>query len=152
MSCSLKTLITKLITPAKRNTKDQMPEVLSDAHMNKKQNSDRFLALILFCVGHCGSVCDLQVRGRGFDPRLGWIMLWCCAPRRGTLPTHALSWPRSTVSGYLVGQWRLVCLNSSGHWKWQPGCMLPRSWGSLWMNRSCDQGVIVWSWVSGASH
>ena len=29
------------------------------------------------------------------------------------------------VSGYLVGQWRLVCLNSSMHQKWQPGCMLP---------------------------
>ena len=29
------------------------------------------------------------------------------------------------ISGYLVGQWRLVCLNSAVRRKWQPGCMLP---------------------------
>ena len=29
------------------------------------------------------------------------------------------------VSGYLVGQTRLVCLNSSARRKWQLGCMVP---------------------------
>ena len=28
------------------------------------------------------------------------------------------------VSGYLVGQWRLMCLNSSARWQWHLGCML----------------------------
>ena len=56
------------------------------------------------------------------------------------------------VGGYLVGQWRLVCLNSSVHWKWQLGYMPPGgSWDGLWMHRSCDQGVIVWSQVSSTS-
>ena len=38
-------------------------------------------------------------------------MLQLCAPRRGTLPTCALSLDPG-VSGYLVGQGKLVCLNS----------------------------------------
>ena len=50
-------------------------------------------------------------------------MLRRCAPRQGTCShLHSLD---PGVSGYLVGQWRLVCLNSSVRQKWQPGCVLP---------------------------
>ena len=49
------------------------------------------------------------------------------------------------VSGHLVGQWGL-CQNGS-----RAGCSRG-SWDGLWMNGSCDQGVIVCSQVSDASH
>ena len=42
-----------------------------------------------------GGVHDVQARDRYFDLRLSWIMLRRCAPRQGTLPTRALSRPRS---------------------------------------------------------
>ena len=60
-----------------------------------------------------GSMRDLQARDRGFDPRLGWIMLRRCAPRQGTLPTRALSRPRSKwVPGRAV---KACVLSSSVH-------------------------------------
>ena len=47
--------------------------------------------------GHGVSWVDSQVKRHGFTWRFSWIMLQRCAPsyRQGTLPTHALSWPRS---------------------------------------------------------
>ena len=42
-----------------------------------------------------GSVRNLQARDRGFDTGLGSIVLQRRAPRQGTLPTRALSRPRS---------------------------------------------------------
>ena len=47
-------------------------------------------------------------------------------PRQGTLPAHALSRPRR-VSGYLVGQWRLVCLNNSVRRKMVAGLYASRA-------------------------
>ena len=98
-----------------------------------------------------GSVRDLQAGNRWFDP--GWPELCSEAVLldKALCPcTRGLSSPRNEwVPG--IGQWRLVCLNSSVRRKWQPGCMLPGNWDGLWMNRSCDQGVIVWGRVSSAS-
>ena len=54
------------------------------------------------------------------------------------------------VSGYLVGQWSLVCLNSSVRQKWEPGCMLPGELRWPVNEQVYDQGVIVWSQVSSA--
>ena len=89
-----------------------------------------------------GTVRDLQVRGRRFDPQLCWICFdvvllgkALCSHVHSPDPgvsgylvgqcEHVHS-PDPGVSGYLVGQWRLVSLNSSVRWKsgsW--GCMLP---------------------------
>ena len=70
-----------------------------------------------------GSVRDLQTRYCRFDRRLGWIVLRRCVPKQGTCPhKHCLD---RRVRGYLLGQWRLVRLNSSARRKWQPGCGLP---------------------------
>ena len=72
------------------------------------------------------SVRDLQARDRGFDPQLplGCIMLGRCAPIGKVLRPHVHSLDPG-VSGYPVGQCRLVSLNSSVRRKWQPGCVLP---------------------------
>ena len=70
-----------------------------------------------------GSVCDVQVRDCRFDPRLhrtcSDVMLLGKA-----LCSHMHSLDLG-VSGYLAGQWRVVCLNSSVCRKRQLGCMLP---------------------------
>ena len=77
-------------------------------------------------------------------------MLWRCAPRQGTLFTRVLSRPRSKwVPG--IGHWRLVCLNSSRAENGSRAVCFPGSWDGLWTNRSCNQGVIVWSQANGAS-
>ena len=98
-----------------------------------------------------GTVRDVQARGRQFDPRLRWICFDI------VLLGKALCWRMHSldagVSGYLVGQWRLVSLNSSVRWKnGSRAVCSPGSWDGLWTSRSYDQGVIVWSWASGASH
>ena len=98
-----------------------------------------------------GSVCDIQARDHGFNPQLQWICSYVVLLGKA-LCSHMHSL-HPGVNGYLEGQWRHVCLSSSVCWKWQRGCMLlcsPGSWDGLWMNRSCDLGVIVWSWVNGA--
>ena len=59
------------------------------------------------------------------------------------------------VSGYLVGQWRILCVwivpcaGNGSQAVCSPGEL---RWLLIWMNRSCDQGVVVCSWASGASH
>ena len=97
-----------------------------------------------------GTVRDLQARGRRFDPRLRWICFDVVLLGK-VLCSHVHSLDPG-VSGYLVGQWRLVSLNSSVHWKnGSPPVCSPGSWDGLWTSRSYDQGVIVWSRASGAS-
>ena len=80
-------------------------------------------------------------------------MSWPCAPRQGTLLTRALSSPRSRWIG-LPGRTVKACVFELSFVprKWQPDCIgSSGSWDGLWTNRSCDQGVIVWSRVNGAS-
>ena len=100
-----------------------------------------------------GSVRDIQVRDRGFDPRLRWICSdFVLLGKALCLHVHSLD---PGVSGYLVGQWRLVCLNGSVRRKWQLGCMLPGGRGAglrrLMNEEVLWPGVIVWSRANGAS-
>ena len=58
------------------------------------------------------SIHDLQARDCRFKLLAGLNLLWCCAPRQDIdLYPHMHSL-NPEVSGYLVGQGRLVCLNS----------------------------------------
>ena len=96
-----------------------------------------------------GSMCDIQARDHGFDPWLRWI----CSDGvllGKALRSHMLSLDPG-VCGYLVGQWRLVCLNSSVCWKWQPGCMLPGELRWLMNEQVLSPGSNLWSWANGAS-
>ena len=70
-----------------------------------------------------GSMRHVQARDRRFDRRLCWI---CCdvVLLGKALCSHMHSLDPG-VSGYLVGQWRLACLNSSMCRKMAAGCMLP---------------------------
>ena len=88
-----------------------------------------------------GSMRDVQARDRGFDPRLHWICSDVVLLGKALCP-HVHSHDPG-VSGCLVGQWRLVCLNSSVRQNGSRGVCSPGSWDGLWTNRSCDQGVIV---------
>ena len=96
-----------------------------------------------------GSMRDVQARDRGFDPQLRWICSNVVLLGKA-LCSHVHSLDPGVI-GYLVGQWRLVCLNSSVHRKMAAGAVCsPGSWDGLWTSRSYDQGVIVWSQASGA--
>ena len=68
-------------------------------------------------------------------------MLRRCAPRQGTLLTCTVLTQEEVGTG--GGRWRLVCLKSSVHWKWQPGCILPRELRWL-MNEQ-----VLWSGSNG---
>ena len=70
-----------------------------------------------------GSVRDVLARDCGFHPRLHCRCSDVVLPGKA-LCSHVHSLDPG-ISGYLVGQWRLVCLNSSVRRNWQPGCMLP---------------------------
>ena len=89
-------------------------------------------------VGRRGSVCDLRARGHRFAPRLRRM----CSDvvllgKTRCSHVHSLD---PGVSWYLVGQWRLVCLNSSVRRKRQPGCVLP---GQLrWLMNE----QVLWPW------
>ena len=72
-----------------------------------------------------GSVRDVQARDHGFDPQLRWICSSVVLLLLGKALCSHLHSLDPGVSGYLVGQWRRVCLNSSVRRKWQPGYMLP---------------------------
>ena len=98
-----------------------------------------------------GSVCGLQARDRGFDPRLDWIMLRRCAPRQGTWCTRALSQSRSK---WVPGRTVKACVFQqycSPGMAAVPYALPLEVEMAFWMNRSCYQGVIVWSRVSSAS-
>ena len=88
-----------------------------------------------------GSVRDLQARDRGFDPRLPW-MCFDVVLLGKALCSHVHSLDPG-VSGYLVGQWRLVCWDSSVRRNEQSGCMLPGElrWlmneQVLWLGGNC---------------
>ena len=89
-------------------------------------NSWRAVCTLCICGASwlSGSVRDVQPRDCGFHPRLHWICSDIVLLGKA-LCSHMHSLDPGE-SGYLVGQWRLVCLNSSMHQKWPPGCMLPR--------------------------
>ena len=92
-------------------------------------------------MGHRGWVvaCTTYKRETEFNPRLCWICSNVVFLGKALcLHMHSLD---PGVSGYLVGQWRLVCLNSSVCRKWQLG-VLPQGVDGLWINRSHDQGVM----------
>ena len=96
------------------------------------------LVVLVVLVGHRGSVVACVTYKReitGSIPGCSNIVL----PGKALCP-HVDSLGLG-VSGYLVGRWRLVCLNSSVRRKWQPGCMLSRELRWLkWMNRSVTRG------------
>ena len=71
-----------------------------------------------------GNVRDVQARDCGFDSRLRWTCSDVVLLGKA-LCSHDVHPLDPRVRGYLVGQWRLMCLNSPVHRKWQPGCMLP---------------------------
>ena len=71
-----------------------------------------------------GTVRDLQARDRGFDPRLRWICFDVVLLGKA-LCSHMHSLDPG-VSGYLVRQWRLVCLNRSVRRKMAAGLYAPR--------------------------
>ena len=84
-----------------------------------------------------GSVRDVQVRDRGFDPQLHWICSNIVLLGKA-LCSHVHSLDPG-ASGYLVGQWRLVCLNSSVRRKRAAGAVCSTgSWDGLWTSRSYD--------------
>ena len=97
-----------------------------------------------------GSVHDVQARDRGFNPRL----LRICSDvvlLGKALCSHVHSLDPG-VSGYLVGQWRLVCLNSSMRWKMAAGLYAPQGVEMAYERAGpMTRGVIVWSWASGTS-
>ena len=71
-----------------------------------------------------GSMCDVQARDSGFNPWLRWV----CSDielQGKALCSHVHSLDPG-VSGYLVGQWRLVCLNSSVRCKMAAGLYAAR--------------------------
>ena len=70
-----------------------------------------------------GSGRDVQVRDRGFDPRLHWICSDDVLLGKALCPhMHSLN---PGVSGYLVGRWGHVRWIVPCAEKWQLGCMLP---------------------------
>ena len=81
-----------------------------------------------------GSVYDVQARDRGFDTWLRWI----CSD--DGLLGKALCWHVHSldpgVSGYLVGQWRLLCLNSFVRRKMAAG-LWPVNGQVLWPGGNC---------------
>ena len=92
----------------------------------KCQMPDPFVTLHLICiVGRRGSVvacvtykCEIAGLISGWAELCSDVVLLgkALCPHMHSLDPE--------VSGYLVGQWRLVCWNSSVGRKWQPGCML----------------------------
>ena len=80
-----------------------------------------FMLMVTFGCTSCGalwlsgSLRDVQVRDRRFDPQLRWVCSDVVLLGKA-LCSHVRCLDPG-VSGYLVGQWRLVCLNSSVRWK-----------------------------------
>ena len=103
------------------------------------------------CVGHRGSVvvctmCKQEISGS--TSPAGLNLVWR-ALRQGFY-LCALSWPRSKLVPGRTGkacvfEWFLCTGNGS-----RAVCCSLRSWDGLWVDRSCDQGVIVWK--SGEMH
>ena len=98
------------------------------------------------CVGRHGSmvVCVMykqEIADCMFNPWLRWICSNVVLLGKA-LCSHVRSL-NPGVSGYLAGQWRLLCLNSSMCRKWQPGRMLPGELRSLmneqvlWLGGNC---------------
>ena len=79
------------------------------------------------CVGHHGSVVACTTYKREVASSIpSWADLCSDIVLLGKALCPHMHSLDPGVSGYLAGQWKLVCLNSSVHRKWQPGCMLPR--------------------------
>ena len=105
------------------------------------------------CTGRRGSVAACPTYKREMAGSIpGWAELCSDVVLLGkALCSHVHSLD-SGVSGYLVGQCRLVCLNSYCVGNGSRVVCFPGCWDGLWTNRSCDRGgLTVWSRVSSAS-
>ena len=102
--------------------------VLSNQHLRHVFSSHAVLPekREVHLVGHCGSVVACAIYRWEITGLITSLAEFCWDAvllGKGLCPhVHSLN---PGVSRYLVGQWRLVCLHSSMHWKWQLDCMLP---------------------------